>query len=70
MDASDRTQLELFRIEVRGEFKLLNERMDRIVERGVDHEQRIRSVERWKLSIPISALLAIATIIGAVAGRV
>jgi hypothetical protein len=29
-----------------------------------DHETRIRSVEKWKLSIPISVLLAIATVIG------
>jgi hypothetical protein len=33
-----------------------------------DHEARIRSNERWKLSLPISALLAIATIIGAAVG--
>ena len=33
-----------------------------------DHEDRIRSNERWKLSLPISALLAIATIIGAAVG--
>lgn len=34
-----------------------------------DHEDRIRSTERWKLSIPVSALLAIATVVGAVIGR-
>ena len=33
-----------------------------------DHEDRIRSNERWKLSLPISALLAIATVIGAAVG--
>ncbi len=35
-----------------------------------DHELRLRSVERWKLSIPVSVLLAAATIVGGVlAGR-
>ena len=31
-----------------------------------DHEERLRSVERWKLSIPISMLLVAATVVGAV----
>lgn len=30
-----------------------------------DHESRLRSVERWKLSIPISMLLVAATVVGA-----
>lgn len=30
-----------------------------------DHESRIRSTERWKLSLPISMILAVATVIGA-----
>ena len=34
-----------------------------------DHEGRIRSVERWKLSVPISGLLAVATFMGAVVAR-
>lgn len=29
-----------------------------------DHEKRLRSVERWKLSIPVSVLLALATFLG------
>lgn len=33
-----------------------------------DHEERIRSTERWKLSIPISALIALATVVGAAIG--
>ena len=33
-----------------------------------DHESRIRSTERWKLSIPISALIALATVVGAAIG--
>ena len=32
-----------------------------------DHENRMRSVEKWKLSIPISMLLVAATIIGGIA---
>lgn len=31
-----------------------------------DHEIRMRSVEKWKLSIPISMLLVAATVIGAI----
>lgn len=31
-----------------------------------DHEHRMRSVERWKLSIPISVLIAVATVVGAI----
>jgi len=34
-----------------------------------DHEDRLRSVERWKLSIPISMLLVAATIVGALVNR-
>lgn len=29
-----------------------------------DHEARLRSNERWKLSLPIGAVLALATIVG------
>lgn len=36
---------------------------------GADHEERIRSVERWKLSVPISVLLAMATIVGGFFGH-
>ena len=34
-----------------------------------DHENRMRSVERWKLSVPISVLLALATVIGGIATK-
>jgi hypothetical protein len=37
------------------------------MERSVhDHEERLRSVERWKMSIPITMLLTVATLVGAV----
>ena len=34
-----------------------------------DHETRVRTVERWKLSFPVSILLAIATIAGGIVAR-
>lgn len=34
-----------------------------------DHESRLRSTEKWKMSIPISMVLAIATILGAIVSR-
>lgn len=34
-----------------------------------DHEARLRSVERWKLSIPITMLLALATIFGGIVSK-
>lgn len=41
-------------------------KLDYIEKKDEDHEQRLRSVERWKLSIPISMLLALATILGGI----
>lgn len=46
----------------------LTDKVDVINAKVDDHETRMRSVERWKLSIPISVLLAIATVIGAAVG--
>lgn len=37
---------------------------------SADHEIRLRSVEKWKLSIPISMLIVIATIVGSVISRI
>jgi hypothetical protein len=34
-----------------------------------DHEKRIRSTERWKLSIPITLVLAVLAVIGGAATR-
>ena len=34
-----------------------------------DHETRLRSVEKWKLSIPISMLLVAATVVGALVNK-
>lgn len=39
-------------------------RLDTIDKGFLDHEVRIRSTEKWKLGIPVSALLAVATLLG------
>lgn len=51
--------------ELRSDVRALNQTLGAIMQAQVDHEQRIRSVERWKLSVPVSVLLALATVIGA-----
>jgi hypothetical protein len=33
-----------------------------------DHEQRIRSIERWKYALPTSLVLAVASAVGTVLG--
>ena len=70
MTEQDRVQLELLRAEMNGKLSEINVKLDGIRDGVKDHELRIRSVERWKLSIPISVLLAIATVIGAAIGGV
>jgi len=60
--------MDALRAEVRSlesKIEVLTVKFDTYVDSVKDHEARIRSVERWKLSIPISVLLAIATIVGA-----
>lgn len=44
-------------------------KLDYIEKAADDHENRLRSVERWKLSIPISILLAAATVVGGIVAR-
>lgn len=71
------TQNEVARLEVvEAKLDTLTSKVDQLIiyhqyneRQATDHEQRIRSVERWKLSIPISMLLAIATIVGTMIGR-
>lgn len=69
-------RIDALRAEIRAGDREVTAKLDRIIDRLAriesmqsDHEQRIRSVERWKLSIPISVLLAVATIIGALLSR-
>lgn len=78
MDDRDITsdQLAALRWEIKAGDAAVLGRLDRLIDKvdaqtaiQMDHENRLRSVERWKLSIPISVLLAIATIIGAVIAK-
>ena len=68
MTEPERIQLDALSAEVRAlrsSVEKLSTQFEFVVKQGDDHEQRIRGVERWKLSIPISILLVIATIVGA-----
>lgn len=69
MNGEDRNEIAVFRAEVLGWFSLVNAKLDQTIKTQADQEARLRSVERWKLSIPISMLLAIATIVGAIMSR-
>ena len=66
MNGDERSRLDV--IESKIDSVLL--KLGYIEKQGADHEARMRSVEKWKLSIPISMLLAIATIVGAAIGRI
>lgn len=66
MTEGERSRLDVIESKV----DLINFKLDTLVEQIKDHEGRMRSVERWKLSIPISVLLAIAAAVGAAAGRI
>ena len=70
--SEERTQLEM----IRADMHLIDAKVDRLLtfheyelKQRDDHELRIRSVEKWKLSIPISMILAIATIVGVALGK-
>jgi hypothetical protein len=54
---------------VKTELALQRAMLEAIVVKQIDHEQRMRSVERWKLSVPVSVLLALATIVGSIITR-
>lgn len=66
MNEADRAALELLRIELSGKLDRLLDAQRALTVKMEDHEQRLRAVERWKLSIPISMLLVAATIIGSI----
>jgi hypothetical protein len=69
MNEQDRAQLELLRFELLGRLDRIEDSLKVANKAAEDHENRLRSVERWKLSIPISVLLAVATALGATLGR-
>jgi len=54
---------------IEGKIDLVLFRLGSLDAKAADHESRMRSLEKWKLSIPISVLLAIATIVGGVVAR-
>ena len=65
MTENERNRLDV----IEGKIDLVLFRLGSLDAKAADHEQRMRSVEKWKLSIPISMLLATATIIGAMISR-
>jgi hypothetical protein len=71
MDAVDRSELELLRVQVSSKLDRLTDAVNNEIAmnrefRG-DHERRMRSVEKWKLAVPASGLLILAAFLG---GRV
>lgn len=68
MDAVDRSQLELLRVEVAGKLDRLADEVrhlsDDVVAFNADHERRVRALERWKFAIPASALMVLAAFLG------
>jgi len=68
VDAVDRSQLELLRLEVAGKLDLTNAELrtlsDEVRRFNDDHEKRVRALERWKYAIPASALLVVAAFLG------
>lgn len=59
-------------VEIRNDVKELNrkaEHMEAVSQDIVDHEDRIRGLERWKYGIPFSGVLAIVAAVTAVLGR-
>jgi len=68
MDSSDRSQLEIFRVEVAGKLDRLSDKIDVLTKDltafSSDHEKRVRALERWKYAIPASALLVVAAFLG------
>ncbi len=72
MDAVDRNQLELLRLEVAGKLDLTNAELRNLateVQRfNDDHERRVRALERWKFAIPASAVLVVAAFLGGKVG--
>lgn len=75
MNGHERTELEALRAEQRETSAKVDRVLDRLDAPGgiyailKDHEARLRSTERWKLSLPIGSLVALGTIVVAVVGK-
>ena len=72
MDAVDRSQLELLRVEVAGKLDRLTDAQkylaDEVHQFVADHEKRVRALERWKFAVPASAVLVVAAFLGGKVG--
>ena len=72
MDAVDRSELELLRITMGGKLDRLTDAVNAEVatnrEYRQDHEKRMRSLEKWKFSVPASAVLVVAAFLGGKVG--
>lgn len=72
MDAADRSQLELLRIEMSGQMALTNAELRALAAEvrrfNEDHEKRVRSLEKWKFALPASAVLVVAAFLGGKVG--
>lgn len=66
MNGEERSRLDV----IEAKIDVMNTKLDFLVESRKDHEGRLRSVEKWKMSVPMSMLLALATIIGAFISRI
>ena len=68
MDAVDRSQLELRRVELTSKLDRTNDALITLTNEvrrfNEDHEKRVRALERWKFAIPASALLMVAAFLG------
>lgn len=70
MNDSDRSDLQVLAAEVRtvsAQVARLVDREEARIRREEDWEKRMRSVERWKYSLPIGLLLGMAAVLGALA---
>ncbi len=72
MDAVDRSQLELLRVEVTGKLERQNDAILNLTAEvrafNADHEKRVRALEKWKFAIPASAVLVVAAFLGGKVG--
>jgi hypothetical protein len=68
VDAVDRSELELLRVQVSSKLDRLTDAVNNNVavqrDFAADHEKRVRSLERWKYAIPASTLLVLAAFLG------
>ena len=65
MNGQERSRLDV----IESKIDLANQRLELMVKTLDDHEARIRSVERWKLSLPVSIILILASLGAALLGR-